>query len=261
MSTTILKGFQVIEFLSHAGEPKGISEIAREIDMNKSAVQRILRALQNADYVEQPPGTSKYQLTLSIWELGSHVVERHQARRLLHPILGFGSISTGFTSFLAYGSFPFLVYLDKVEGAHGRSHTSEPGTRIPITRTAGGKCITAYHPPEDIATLAQDHTDWTGYVQFNGVSLPDLELANAEIRKNRYATTEGGTKPGVNSIAAPIWWRDVRPYGSIILTADEKHMPREEFPAIGARVVQMAEEATLALGGIKFQRQAEKQFC
>jgi IclR family KDG regulon transcriptional repressor len=254
MSTTILKGLKVVEYLAHADGPRGISEIAREIAMNKSAVQRIVGTLGNAGYVEQARDTSKYQLTLSLWELGSHVVERHQARRLLHPILRFGARTTGFTAFLSYLSFPFVVYLDKVEGAHGRAHTAEPGSRIPMTHTAAGKAVLAFLPEADMRGLMEDHADWTGYLHYEATPLEGLSEELEAIRERRFATSEGGLKAGVNSIAAPIWWREERPYGSIILTADERNLPRERFVEIGGQLVGMAEEATLALGGIAFQR-------
>jgi len=256
MSSTVIKGLKVIEYLAHAKEAKGISEIAREISMNKSAVQRILNTLYASDYVEQAPGTSKYQLTLSIWELGSYVVERHQARRLLHPILRFGAQSTGFTAFLSYASFPFVVYLDKVEGAHGRAHSAEPGRRVPITRTAAGKAVLAFLPQEDLSKLDKEWLDWTGYVRSEPISIDTIKAEIEDIRQRRYATSEGGLRPGVNSLAAPIWWRDERPYGSLVLTADEQNMPRDAFAEIGAKIVAMSEEATLALGGEAFQRQA-----
>lgn len=261
MSSTVRKGLKVIEYLAHAKEPKGISEIAREIDMNKSAVQRILNTLYAADYVEQATGTTKYQLTLSIWELGSHVVERHQARRLLHPILRFGSQSTGYTVFLSYLSFPFVVYLDKVEGAHGRTHSAEPGSRIPITRTAAGKAVLAFLPEENLEQLGQELMDWSGYVRSEIVAPESIRAEIELIRQRHYATSEGGLKQGVNSVAAPIWWREEQPYGSLVLTADEQNLPREEFPIIGAKLVAMAEEATLALGGDTLKRDSMSRFA
>lgn len=256
MSSTVLKGLKVIEYLAHAKAARGISEIARDIGMDKSAVQRILNALAKADYVEQPPGSSKYLLTLSIWELGSHVVERHEARRLVHPILRFGAQATGFTVFLSYFSFPFVVYLDKVEGAHGRTYSAEPGTRVPITRTAAGKAVLAYLPERDVEALAAPHTDWTGYVQSEIMSRAQIHSEILQIRRQRYATSQGGLKAGVNSVAAPIWWRDERPYGSIVLSADEKNLPSSELPIIGARAADMADEATRALGGESLQQAA-----
>jgi IclR family KDG regulon transcriptional repressor len=254
MSSTILKGLQVVEYLAHTNAARGISEIARDIGMDKSAVQRILNAFAKAGYVEQPPGSSKYLLTLSIWELGSHVVARHEARRLVHPILRFGAQSTGFTAFLAYLSFPFVVYLDKVEGAHGRTYSAEAGARVPINRTAAGKAVLAFLPDERLRELGREHVDWTGHVQSEVVNVEKLQEAARDIRAQGYATSEGGLRAGVNSIAAPIWWREDQPYGSIILTADETSFPREKFPDIGRKIIGIADEATRALGGEALQR-------
>ena len=254
MSSTILKGLKVVEYLAHITSARGISEIARDIEMDKSAVQRILNALSKAGYVEQPPGSSKYLLTLSIWELGSHVVSRHEARRLVHPILRFGAQSTGFTAFLAYLSFPFVVYLDKVEGAHGRTYSAEAGARIPITRTAAGKAVLAFLPDEELRGLVDEHSDWTGHVQSDTADVETVQALARDIREHGFATSEGGLRAGVNSIAAPIWWREDQPYGSIILTADETHLPQSKFAETGRQIVAMADEATRALGGEALQR-------
>ncbi|GAB5468357.1 MAG: IclR family transcriptional regulator [Rhodospirillales bacterium] len=256
MSTTIRKGLQVLQYLAYAERPQGMSEIARAIDLNKSAVQRILNTLHATDYVEKAPGTSKYQLTLSIWELGSHVVERHEARRLLHPILRFGAQNSGYTAFLVYRSFPFVVYLDKVEGAQGRPYSAEPGSRIPINATAAGKAVLAYLPDETLADLARDQTDWTGFLPFVPCDPDALREELAEVREMRYATSEGGLKQGVNSVAAAIWWREEEPYGSVVLTADAQNLPQERFAEIGALVAGMADDATAALGGANLKQAA-----
>ncbi|MGO1120670.1 IclR family transcriptional regulator [Rhodovibrionaceae bacterium A322] len=256
MSTTIRKSLQVIQWLAHAKGPLGISELSRAMGMNKSAVQRILQTLHEEDYVEKAPGTSKYQLTLSIWELGSHVVARHEARRLLHPILRYGAQSSGLTSFLAYSSFPFVVYLDKVEGSYGRTRSAEPGSRVPMHRTAAGKAVLSCLPEDKVKELEQSHVDWTGHVKLDGMNTDSLLEELRATRARGYAISEGGLKPGVNSIAAPIWWRDEIPYGSLALTADAANLPPAEFARIGSIVAGMAEEATNGLGAAAFQRDA-----
>ena len=256
-SSTILKGMQVMEFLAHSKEPRGISEISIAIDMNKSAVQRILNTFLEAGYVERAEGTRKYQLTLSIWELGSYVVSKHVARRQVHPVLRFASQSTGCTAFLAYMSFPFMVYLDKVEGAHGRVNSSEPGRRIPIATTASGLAALAFVRQKQLARLANPATDWTGHVAFDSIQPETLHSKLTEVRNNGYATSLSAMTRGVNAVAAPIWWKDDTPYGSLVLTADEKNMPADELASFGNKVRDMADEATVALGGIDARRRSE----
>lgn len=259
-SSTILKGMQVMEFLAHASGPRGISDIALSIDMNKSAVQRILNTFVESGYVERAEGTRKYQLTLSIWELGSYVVSQHVARRQVHPVLRFASQSTGCTAFLAYLSFPFMVYLDKVEGAHGRTNSSEPGRRIPIGVTASGLATLAFLPEKQLRHLGKPTTDWSGYVAFDGMSPDTLREKLAVIRKDGYAGSLSAMARGVNAVAAPIWWNLDIPYGSLVLTADEKNMPAEELASFGDKVRGMAEEATLSLGGTELRNLCERRF-
>ena len=259
-STTILKGMQVMEFLAHAKGPRGISEIALAIDMNKSAVQRILNTFLEAGYVERADSSRKYQLTLSIWELGSYIVSQHVARRQIHPVLRFASQSTGCTAFLAYLSFPFMVYLDKVEGAHGRANSSEPGRRIPIGPTASGLAALAFVPEKQLQQLSRATTDWTGHVSFDGMPPNNLTNELVQIRGNGYASSFSAMTRGVNAVAAPIWWKTSMPYGSLVLTADEKNMSEDEIASFGNKVRYMAEEATIALGGAEFRQEAERQF-
>lgn len=257
LSTTVVKGLQVIEVLAHNGGAMGITEIARAIDMNQSAVQRILRVLTERGYISRPSGGRKYQLTLALWELGSQVVEHHQHRRLVHPILRFAAQSTGFTAFLTCLSYPFIIYLDKVEGAHGRAHSNEPGSRIPMHRTAAGKAILAYLPAQQVRSFAKPQTDWTGFLTVNAMDPKTLTLEINEIRRRRYAVSQGGMTLGVNSIACPIWSDSEIPFGSIALTAEERDLPVSRFDELGEKLLAMAREATVALGGLKYQQAAE----
>ena len=76
------------------------------------------------------------------------------------------------------------------------------------------------------------------------------------IRRRKFAFSEGGTMPGINSVAAPVWHDSPEPFGSVVLTSDDTNMPSEKFDAFGATVVSMAEEATRALGGDQYARGA-----
>jgi DNA-binding IclR family transcriptional regulator len=257
MSMTVIKGLQIIEALARNGEPMGLTEISRALNMNQSAVQRILGVLTERGYVKRPAGSRKYQLGLAIWELGSEVIEHHHERRLVHPILRFAAQSTGLTAFLTYLDHPFLVYLDKVEGAHGRAHSTEPGSRIPIHRTAAGNAVLAYLPDQQLNLLAQPQKDWTGFLNFEATNVETLRQELGEIRQRRYATSQSGLTRGVNSIAAPIWSTSPIPFGSIALTAEERDLPASAFHELGVKLIGLAREATIALGGTQYQQAAE----
>lgn len=252
-----MKGLRVIEALAHSGGPLGISEIARMIDMNQSAVQRLLNTLVENGYARQPDGSRKYQLTYALWELGLRSVEDNQMRRLLRPTLRLGAHLTGLTCFFALECSPFVVYFDRVEGPRGRPHSAEPGRKVPITATASGKAIFPFFSPERRAALVQPTTDATGFVPFPGLPMAEIEAITTQVRRDRYATSVSGMRKGMNSVAAPVWSTGPEPIGAIVLTSSETELHADTFPNYGTNVVELAEEATVSLGGTSFRNSAE----
>lgn len=257
MSQTLGKGLKVLEALAYSSEPRGLSDLARSLDMNQSAVQRHLNALVAAGYAEQPKGSRKYQLTISLWELGMRSIADNSARRLLRPTLRLGSQATRYTCFFARLAFPFVIYFERVEGLKSQPHSAELGNKIPLTATASGRAILPYLPLTMRQALTQDATDWSGYVSYKGVSSDVIETITREVRQNRYAFSQGGVRKGRNSVAAPVWADGPIPFGSIVLTAGEDELPPDAFPSVGAKVVELAEEATISLGGTAFRNAAE----
>jgi IclR family transcriptional regulator, KDG regulon repressor len=257
MSQTFTKGMKVLEALAHSSEPRGLSELARDLGMNQSAVQRHLNALVAAGYAEQPKGGRKYQLTISLWELGMRSIADNSARRLLRPTLRLGSQATRYTCFFALMSFPFVTYFERVEGVRSQPHSAELGNKIPIPATASGRAILPYLPQTMRQSLTHDSTDWSGHVHYQGVPMDVIEQITKEVRQNRYAVSQGGVRKGRNSVAAPVWANGPLPLGSIVLTAGEDELPPEVFPAVGAKALELAEEATISLGGTSFRNAAE----
>jgi DNA-binding IclR family transcriptional regulator len=257
MSQTLKKGIRVLEALAHSSRPVGIAEIARLIDMNQSAVQRLLHTLVEKGYARQAEGSRKYQLTYSLWSLGMQSIEDDEMRRLLRPTLRLGAHLTGMTCFFALEVLPFVIYFDRVEGRLGRPHSAEPGRKIPITATASGRAIFPFLAPDRRALLAKPATDPSGFVPFPGLPLDDIEAITNRVRKDRYATSMSGMRKGMNSVAAPVWTTGPEPIGSIVLTSSDTALTEANFPTFGAQVLELAEDATVSLGGSSYRNAAE----
>ncbi len=252
MSTTLTKGLRLLEALCIAREPIGITDLSRSIDMNLSAVQRLLGTLVKLGYAEQIAKSRKYRATLMTWEMGAQALRDNVYRRAVHPILRHAAHSIGYTAYFILNNAPFVTYFDKVEGPKGLTYTSELGTSVPIAATAAGMAIVAFLPPEECAKLGTPAV--RDNVEFKGLVLSDLADRIAEVRQRRYATSESGFRKGVNSVAAPVWGNEGNVCGSIAITADEHELKADKFPAIGVEVVRWAEEATIVLGGVPYPR-------
>lgn len=228
--------------------PRGISELSREMQMDKNAIQRAFQGLTQAGYLEKEPGTFRYQPTLRIWELGARVISKHQACRLVHPILRYGAKMSGLAAYFAWAQAPDIVYLDKAEGDKGRPNSSQPGRRVAMYRTAAGRAIMAFLQEAELTAvmlhMETQSSDGAG-TQKAAVLLAELP----GIRTRLFATTQSGSFAQVNSIAAPVWAAGETPVGSIVLTSDALTLPESNFHQVGNVAVSMAEQATRALGG------------
>lgn len=249
MSSTLAKGLRLLDALCHAREPIGITALARDIDMNLSAVQRLLGTLVSLGYAEQVQGR-KYQATLLTWETGTQVLRDNIYRRSIHPILRHAAHSTGYTAFFMLNNVPFATYFDKVEGRNGLTYSAELGTSVPITATASGLAITAFLDADQRQKLSLRAS--RGAIQYTPSDNELLDETLSKIRDQRYATSQSGFRKGVNSIAAPVWRENKTVCGSIALTADENEMKAENFAEVGRVVVRWADEATVLLGGIPY---------
>lgn len=247
MSSTLAKGLRVLEALASSESARGISEFARELKLDKSAVQRIFQTLAASGYIEKDPGTSQYRPTLRLWELGSVVISRNETRRLLHPILRYAAKTSGLTVYFAWADFPDVIYLDKVEGEKGRPNSSDPGHRIPLHLAASGRAILAFL---DTPNLAKAEKMIEKQSEFEGDYVKRLRADLKVIQQRLYASTERGSSSRINSVAAPVWApTSTFPVGSIVLTSDSSTLPHDDFERIGALAVSTGEQATRMLGG------------
>jgi IclR family KDG regulon transcriptional repressor len=246
MSTTLTKCLRVLEALAASGSPRGISEFAREIKLDKSAVQRIFQTLTVEGYVEKDPASNHYKPTLRLWELGSQVINQNDMRRLLHPILRYAAKTSGMTVYFAWADFPDVVYLDKVEGEKGRPNSSDPGHRIAMHVAASGRAILAFLGQQEIEKVEKSIA---GQPDFDDQYPVRLKEELSLVRQRMYACTERGSTARINSVAAPVWQSDATPVGSIVLTSDSATLPRADFERVGMIAVSIAEQATRVLGG------------
>lgn len=252
-SSTLLKSIRIVEYLAAESEPRGITQITDALKIEKSAVQRILYTLSQAGYVEQDGGSRKYKMSLLLWSLGSGIIARHPALRVVHSMIRMASQKTGYTVIATKLLYPHFIYLEKVEGLKGHLLSISLGETMPLLRTAGGLAIAAYLPPQVLASLPRDHLPI-------GREPETLEGAIRAIRRRGYATTEGAIRTNVNSLAVPVWWQSTEPFGSIIFTAEDGAMPQDSYAPLAEYAQYVGTEITNALGGDKYRRACLNQF-
>lgn len=201
MDTSFLKGLAVLEALALAEKPRGVSELAIEMNMTKSNVHRLLQALVHRGFAAKDPETSRYKLTLKLWELGAYILSRIDLKEVSNPYLRNLAKQTTEAVHLSVLDGTDVIYIDKIDSAQPVRAYSRIGGRAPAYCVATGKALLAYQPACIMERVAASMEKLTSRTLRNPEELMQ-ELAR--VRQLGYAVNRGEWREGVCGIAAPI---------------------------------------------------------
>lgn len=241
MDTTTVKALRVIEALSVSEEPRGVAELSRQLGLTKSNTFRILSTLTEQGYVRSHPETGRYWLTLKIWEQGAKVIERLPVRRVAQPHLKLLFSQLNETILMSVLDLPDVLYIDKMDSDYPVRASARVGWRAPALRTASGKSMLAYQPDEVVAKLAEE-----GLIVKDDLAQFRKELS--EIRGRGFALSFSGSRPGVNSVAAPIWGPEPFPIAALSVSGPAERFSVERLNGISASVMNASTRISESLG-------------
>jgi DNA-binding IclR family transcriptional regulator len=193
------KGLRVLELLASAPAPVRLSQIAQDLDLQKSSTHRVLRQLVDAGYVTQDPGSGLYSATLKVWELGSAVVAVLPIKQAASGVLQELHRATSETVSLTVRDGDDVLYLDKIVSPRPIGFTTRVGSRVPAPLTASGRAMLAYEP--DAAAVIERVA-----ARVAPGSL-DVKRALADVkraRKDGYLVGRGRVERGIVGIAAAV---------------------------------------------------------
>lgn len=241
MDSTTIKALRVIEALSVSDEPRGVADLSRQLGFTKSNTFRILSTLASQGYVRSHGDTGRYMLTLRIWEHGAKVIERHPVRRVAQPHLKLLFAQLNETILISVLEFPDVLYIDKMDSDYPVRASARVGWRAPAWRTASGKAMLAFQPGDVVDELAR-----AGHIAGGDIERFREELI--AIRQRGFAISMSGSRPGVNSVAAPIWGRDSVPLSAISVSGPAERFSQERMVGISGSVMNTATRISESLG-------------
>ncbi|WP_066069712.1 IclR family transcriptional regulator [Neobacillus soli] len=122
---------------------KGVRELAAELGLGKSSVQRILATLATEGLVQKNIETNKYELGLSVVELSSIVLGNIDLHTETLPVLTNLANKYGETAHLAILENSQVVYLCKAESKNSYKLPSHLGFHNYAHCTSSGKLLLA----------------------------------------------------------------------------------------------------------------------
>jgi DNA-binding IclR family transcriptional regulator len=245
MDTTILKGLTVLERLADSDQPRGVSELSREMSLSKSNVQRLLRTLVELGYAQQDESTGRYAPTLRMWEFGYKTLSRDRVKLASAVFIRKLSERISETVFLCIGDGPDIIYVDRVDSTDPTRVFCVVGMRLPALKNAAGRAVLAFQDEDTIERALEASASETPGAVIDAAS---IRAQLADVQKNGYAISIGDFRPGVNSIAAPVWNATGRVVGSLVVTGSEVRLPPAKLESLISEVPSVAMQISESLG-------------
>ncbi|HBV89176.1 MAG TPA: hypothetical protein DEF42_21590 [Desulfosporosinus sp.] len=241
---------QILKYLSsYKNKLSPLSDISKNLSINKSTCHRILKVLEDYHIVFFNSETKQYSLGTYLIELGARASEFTNYLEVIRPILRWLCTETKQTSVLLEPiSDTKLMYVAKEETNSPIRMTVSIGRQFPLTSTSFGKCYLAFSDKAEANRLINE----IGFKQFTSKSITNVQQFKNEldkVRLNGYALSLEEYTPGVFGIAAPIF--DVQ--GKVILVIGCVGLAHQSYcPPINRcaeLITEAARRVTELLGG------------
>lgn len=191
---SVTRAIGILNLLADTPEPLGVREIARRLDLAPSNVQRLIKTLAKAGFLEQTEDTQRYKIGYRAFQVGSAFVGQNSLYSAVMPEL-YALAEQHITGFLGVLRDRSVVYLATVQSEGPIAITHRPGSQTHLHSTAMGKALLAEMDDNDIRALL-GAGPLPRLTPRTKVSLPQLMKEVETIRRTGYATSEEENRQG-----------------------------------------------------------------
>ena len=238
----------VIEyFVSSEGRAPQPPEIARQLNINRSRVFRILKTLERRGYIEADPESRGYRLGLKFLEVGECVREQIKLRRVAEPILSDLANKTGDVVLLMVLHGHTAVSIDTFRGGQRLQVAVPLGRPTPLHIGAVPKILLACLPEQERERVIKD-MELTRFTANTITDRDALRRCLEEIRSQGYAVAEEDYYLGEYSVGAPVRDHGGRVIAGISVTAPQTRHSPQRLQELTEMVIDAATRLSARLG-------------
>lgn len=249
MVKSVSRALDIITLVSMKKGGLGVTEIAKQIDINKSSVYRILSTLVQYGYIEQDAETGKYKLGYKFLEVSSKLLESIDLRAEARPFLQELENETNEVIHLVVYDQGEVVYIEKLEGNETLRMHSKVGKRAPMHCTSVGKAILAHLPSSVVLDILERkgmpvHTDKT--ITDKEEFLKEL----SQVRQKGFALDLEENEYGITCIAVPIFDHLGKVIAAVSISGPTMRMTEDRMNTLKSVMVKTGKAISARLGHV-----------
>lgn len=238
----------VLELLAASPEPVAAGHLARQLQIPKASLYRILATMAEHGFVIHLTETNRWALGVGAYELASAYRRQDPLQRMAKPLLSRLVDAVGHNGHLTVLRGSDVVYVIEERAPHQPSLVTDVGVRLPAHLTASGLAMLSAMTAPQVRSLyptASELVQRDGY----GVStLRELREVLAATRSRGYALEEHSVTAGLASVALPVRDRSGYPLAAIALTFEAEAVDPAQREALVLRVRRVAHTLEGRLG-------------
>jgi DNA-binding IclR family transcriptional regulator len=251
---SVSRALGILNLLAGVSEPLGVREIARRMRLPPSNIQRLVKTLTKAGYLEQTDATLRYIIGYRAFQVGNTFVAQNSLFSAVMPEL-YTLADNHITGFLGVLRDRSVVYLATVQSEGPIAINHRPGSQAHLHSTAMGKALLAEMPDDEVRKLLGEGP-LPRLTSRTKVSLPSLLSELRNIRRAGFATSDEENRQGFFSAGGVV--RDARGSAvAVISGAVATAMLRaQDRTRICRLIVAAAQNASRKLGAANLVRPA-----
>lgn len=243
---SVEKSLRIIELFKQY-EKLNLTEIAGILNLPKSTAFGLIATLEKYGYLEQEIDTGKYQLGITLLEMGSIFSSRFDIMREAMPIMERLSKEYGGNAHITKLIGNEVVYMESVEPTNTVIVRTKIGSRAPANCTSTGKAFLSCFPDEKIEMLFKE----SALPKLTEHSISDVGTLKehlAAIRKRGYSIDMQESILGVEGAGTIIKRRNGEPILGISLAGLSTQFDEDLLSEIGITLKEEAEKLSKKLG-------------
>jgi DNA-binding IclR family transcriptional regulator len=239
----VQRAVRLLKAVSAVRPERGLTELARAVDLNKTTAYRLLTALESEGLVERSPEGEGYRPGPELVALGSRALGAAGLRFAARPELDALAHTTRETVTLEVLVGRDALILDEAVGGHVIGSMPSIGTRWPAHATSTGKVLLAFLPDEERGARTAGPL---ARVTPRTIAEPAaLRRELIRVRERGYAVSCEELEPGFVAVAAPVRGADGRVVAALSVGGPKARLAGERtseiarlLPGAVARVAQ-----------------------
>lgn len=234
VSKSGLKVLDVLQVIGVSPTPLGLTEIAAELDLDKSTTSRMLATLTRRGFIKRHPTSKKFLIGAEFLAVSSAVTSRSELLRITAPTLSAVRVTTGETVSFHLRMDDKIVRLNTLERFPPDLERQRLGATVPMYAGTAGISVLAFLQPTVSRPIVAAAVE-AGF---------DEEKILAQctfVRSHGYLSAVSELRSAMGAVAAPLF-NNGMVFGSISVVGPLERMPEARREEIGLQLKDKASE-------------------